>query len=46
MYVSGQSVVCEHLMKLHGEPMSVRTVGQLARIEDYHNITDIYLWLR
>lgn len=49
MYASGQSVVYEHLVKLlslKGKPKRVKSVSQLARIEEYHNITDIYLWLR
>ena len=49
MYASGQPVVYEHLVKmlgLRGKPGGVSNIGQLAMIEDYHNVTDIYLWLR
>ena len=49
LYSSGQSVAYEYLVKLlglQGAPKRAHSIGQLARIEDHHNITDIYLWLR
>ena len=49
LYASGQLVGYEHLVKLlglRGKPKRVYSVSQLAKIEDYHSITDMYLWLR
>jgi hypothetical protein len=42
-------VVYEHLVKLlgvRGKPGGVSNIGQLARMEDCHSVTDTYLWLR
>ena len=36
----------KRLLGLRGQPKRVDSVSQLAKMEEQHDITDIYLWLR